>query len=460
MNPSDIFWNVDVHILIELFLLVVIGYLFLQKSYKPQRALTEKEIDQLCAEWQPDSLHPPLKKWQETCDPPIIKGACTPRCTLEDGREAVNLVSFNYLGMLMEPHVQETVLKGIDKYGCGSCGPRGFYGTIDVHVDLEKRLAQFMGTEEAILYSYGMATVSSTIPAFAKAGDLIICDAGANFAIQTGLVLSRSTFKFFKHNDVADLERVLLQVAAEDKAKKRALNRRFIVIEGIYHNHGDIAPLPEIIALKERFCYRLIVDESHSFGVLGATGRGISEHFGVPTTKLDIITAAMGHSLASVGGFCCSTHVVVDHQRLSGLGYVFSASLPPYTAFASLAALDILEKEPARLKALAANATLVHKGLSKLKGMVLVGDAISPVKHLRLAKPSGNEDTDVVCLQAILKEALGKGVLLAQAKHTPQDTMAPGPSIRVCISSAHTQAELKAACKAIVEVVQGVMSAQ
>jgi serine palmitoyltransferase len=183
-----------------------------------------------------------------------------------------------------------------------------------VHLDLEAKIAQFMGTPDSILYSYGLATVSSVIPAFCKRGDLILADEGVNWGIQNGLFLSRSTVRYFKHNDMASLEALLEDVRQEDRRKKKVLNRRFIVVEAIYQNSGEMVPLDTIVRLKEKYLFRVLVDESNSIGVLGKTGRGLSEHFNIPVEKIDIITSAMGHSLASVGGFCTGSAKVVDHQ--------------------------------------------------------------------------------------------------------------------------------------------------
>ena len=204
-----------------------------------------------------------------------------------------------------------------------------------MHLELEDKLALYMGTEEAMIFSYDVATPASTIPAFAKRGDLLVVDEGVNYALQAGVTLSRSEVRYFKHNDLDDLRRVLEEVAAEDAAARRTtpLNRRFIVVEGLYANYGDLAPLADICALKRQFCYRLLVDESMSFGSLpGGAGRGAAEHAGVPAGEVEIITASLGNTLGSVGGFCAGSKQVISHQRLNASGYCFSASLPPYLA--------------------------------------------------------------------------------------------------------------------------------
>jgi serine palmitoyltransferase len=158
-----------------------------------------------------------------------------------------------------------------------------------VHIELEERLAQFLGTEEAIIYSYGFATIASAIPAYAKRGDVIFCDQGVSFPTQKGLQASRSVLKWFKHNDMNDLERLLKEQEKEDQRNpaRAAKTRRFLVVEGLYPNYGDICPLPRLVELKHRYKVRIFLEETASFGVLGASGKGVTEHFGVPVSEID-----------------------------------------------------------------------------------------------------------------------------------------------------------------------------
>ncbi|KAL0384440.1 UNVERIFIED_CONTAM: Long chain base biosynthesis protein 1 [Sesamum radiatum] len=172
---------------------------------------------------------------------------------------------------------------------------RGGDSCQDVHLDCEARIAKFLGTSDSILYSYGLSTMFSTIPAFCKKGDVIVVDEGVHWGIQNGLHLSRSTIIYFKHNDMKSLESILENVTHDNKRAKKL--RRYIIVEAVYQNSGQIAPLDEIIKLKEKYRFRVILDESNSFGVLGSSGRGLTEHFNVPIEKVDIVTAAMdiGH---------------------------------------------------------------------------------------------------------------------------------------------------------------------
>jgi serine palmitoyltransferase len=422
--------------------------------------------------------------------------------TLASGVEAVNFVSFDFLGLAGDKAVQARArthtqkpraraaptrrltpafrqaacAAAIQKYGVGSCGPRGFYGTIgapapsahahthspshthpsaDVHLELEEALARFMGTEEAMIYSYDVATPSSTIPAFAKRGDLLVVDEGINYALQAGVTLSRSEVRYFKHNDVADLLRVLEGVAAEDAAARRstALNRRFIVVEGLYSNYGDLAPLAAICELKRRFCFRLLVDESLSFGALPhGRGRGAAEHAGVPPGEVEIITASLGNTLGSVGGFCAGSKQVISHQRLNASGYCFSASLPPYLASGAVAALRALGSGPAAREALARNAGALRDGVASLPGVIPPpGDRFCPVVHIRL-QPGVTADADAAeaLLQRVCAAALADSrVLLTTAKYSVLERRPPPPSIRIAVSAAHTAADIAAALAAL-----------
>ncbi|XP_020408146.1 long chain base biosynthesis protein 1a [Zea mays] len=177
---------------------------------------------------------------------------------------------------------QDSCISSLEKYGVGSCGPRGFYGTIDVHLDCESKIAKFLGTPDSILYSYGISTIFSVIPAFYKKGDIIVADEGVHWAVQNGLHLSRSTVVYFKHNDMASLASTLEKLTRGNKRAEKI--RRYIVVESIYQNSGQIAPLDEIVRLKEKYRFHVILEESHSFGVLGKSGCGLAEHYGVPVS--------------------------------------------------------------------------------------------------------------------------------------------------------------------------------
>jgi len=452
------------HLFLEGFLIVVISYLLIQNSTKPSKKammpLKDAEIQELCDEWQPEPLHGKLSPFQQAWL------AMEPLITTRAKNEVVvgsslvlDMASLNFLGLTDEPAIREAAHATIRKYGVGSCGPRGFYGTLDVHLALEDRLAKFMGTQEAILYSYDLATMPSILPAFANRKDIIVVDDGVSYAVRSGCALSRARVLTFRHNDVADLERILRSVAAEDARHIRPLNRRFVVVEGIYANTGDVAPLAAIADLKNRYKYRLVVDESVGLGVLGRGGRGAAEAAGLAGDDVEIIGASLGNAIASVGGFCAGNREIVDHQRLSGLGYCFSASLPPYLASAASAAIDILEREGARRqKKVQANASRFRRSAStSLEGFLrVVGDAdseVSPLVHLQLHRslPRDQWDDGDLALQRIVEDCLSKeGILFTVAKYSSlDDKLRPSPSLRVAISSAHDESDIEKAVEAL-----------
>lgn len=181
-------------------------------------------------------------------------------------------------------------------------------------MDLERDIADFLGTEGSILYSQDFSTISSVIPAFAKRGDVIVADRGVKFAIQKGLQISRSTIRWYDHNDLQSLHDVLLAVEKERKKKKWPLTRRFIVTEGIFEQDGAMVDLPKLVELKKRYKYRLILDEGISFGTVGRTGRGLTELYNVPATEIDMLVGSVANGLQSSGGFCAGARHVVEHQ--------------------------------------------------------------------------------------------------------------------------------------------------
>lgn len=217
----------------------------------------------------------------------------------------INFATHDHLSTAASPTLKSAALSSLKSYGCGSCGPRGFYGTIDAHLELESCISSWLGTEGAILYSDGASAATSTVAAFAKRGDLLVVDEGVNEALLVGVSLSRANVRYFRHNDMNDLRRVLEKVHSQDVALKRKPTdqRRFLVVEGLYKNWGTFSPLCDIVKLKEEFCYRLILDDSHAIGTMGETGRGSLERCGLtPMVHCEILTFSIENALGSVGG--------------------------------------------------------------------------------------------------------------------------------------------------------------
>ncbi|BBG95212.1 long-chain base1 [Prunus dulcis] len=440
------------HLFVEVLLFLVIVFLLSQKSYKPpKRPLTEKEIDELCEEWVPESLIPPITEEMQY-EPPVLESAAGPHAII-NGKEVVNFAAANYLGLIGHEKLLESCTSALEKYGVGSCGPRGFYGTIDVHLDCEARIAKFLGTPDSIVYSYGLSTMFSAIPAFCKKGDIIVVDEGVHWGIQNGLYLSRSTIVYFKHNDMESLRNTLEKITVKNQRAKKL--RRYIVVEAVYQNSGQIAPLDEIVKLKEKYRFRVVLDESNSFGVLGKAGRGLTEFCGVPVEKIDIITAAMGHALATEGGFCTGSARVTDHQRLSSSGYVFSASLPPYLASGAITAIDVLEENPDLITKLKKNIAVLWKGIL---GLSLASNPESPIVFLRLEKSTGSVKSDLQLLEDISDRLLKEySIFVVTSKRSTLDKCRLPVGIRLFVSAAHLESDLLKASESLKRVAESVL---
>lgn len=355
--------------------------------------LDDREIDELVAEFVPAPLCEPLGP-QEEADlhavPTILGGNSTkPRITspaLNGGKpkEVVNLASYNFADLAGDEKVKNAALQTLRTYGVGSCSPPGFYGTIDVHMALEADIARFLGTEKSIIYSQGFSTISSVIPAFSKRGDIIVADKGINFSIQKGVQVSRSTVKYYDHNDMRSLEATLKSVVAQYK-RKRPLTRRFIITEGLFENDGQISNLKKLIELKRKYKFRLILDESLSFGTLGRSGRGLTELYDVPASEVDMIVGSMANTLGSAGGFCAGSSEVVFHQRINGPSYVFSAALPAMLAVASSIAINkVLTNDDDVLGRLRENTRTIRGVLDSVECLSIPSDPDSPVIHLQI----------------------------------------------------------------------------
>lgn len=454
------------HLVLEALLVLWIIRLMTRKSYNPKESrleLSKEEEDRLIAEWEPEPLIPPDEKVPKyVSKPKYVDGKPGYKITI-DGNECLNLCTMNFLGLVGNPCIEASAIETLRKYGVGTCGPRGFYGTIDVHLTLEQKLASYLGTEEAILYSYGFATVSSAIPAYSKRTDVIFCDKGVSFAIQKGISASRSKVYWFEHNDMEDLENKLKEQEEKDakNPKKAAVTRRFLVVEGLYVNYGDIVPLPKVVELKNKYKVRIFIDETMSFGVLGEYGKGVTEHFGVSLSEIDLIAVSLEASLGSGGGFCAGTSFVVDHQRLSGQGYCFSASLPPLLSVAAEKGLELMEEDHTMFARLRNNALKFREALQGLPGMAIDGDVVSPVIHLRFLEFNENltreEEEDK--LQEIVDQCMEKCVGLTVSRYLNDlELFLPKASIRLCVNVNLTEEDINSTAQIIKEVVSDVLA--
>eukprot|EP01012_Entosiphon_sulcatum_P062017 TRINITY_DN880_c0_g1_i1.p1 TRINITY_DN880_c0_g1~~TRINITY_DN880_c0_g1_i1.p1 ORF type:complete len:473 (+),score=82.98 TRINITY_DN880_c0_g1_i1:1849-3267(+) len=443
------------HVAMEILFGVIIVYFLSSRPYTPQpgsEKLSEKEEEELIQDWKPATLIPDVIHDTIGPTPAVLSGLAAGSVTI-DGKRYENFSSCNFLGLSTAPEVVEAATNAIDVYGVGSCGPRGFYGTIKPHLDLEKRLAKFFGTERAIIYSYSYSTISSIIPAFAARGDRVLYDAGVNQCIQTGVKLARCDARPFKHNDVADLRKLVESFVAKDERLPRAKKnnmRKFIVLEGLYKDFGDIAALPEIAEIASKYKYRLVIDDSLGVGVLGKTGRGVVEHFGLDMQIVDLYIGALCYSFGGVGGFCVGGTIGVEHQRLSSTGYCFSASLPAFLSVAALKAIDLLESHPEQLAALRDNVRLAAKLLGEQSKLKVFHEDPAPMFHLRV--PSDSQLTfkqKEEFLQKICDSVLAQGFAICRSAYNGTESVVPEPSIRFSLSSHHDEKSIKAVVSAI-----------
>lgn len=206
-----------------------------------------QEIDELVEDWTPEPLvaHPSEFEAAENEKRPVIIGPTGPKVKLSTGRTVSNYASYNFFNFVANEMLKERAIQVLRNYGVGACGPPNFYGTQDVHMDAERDIAKFLGMPACIVYAQAFSTISSVIPAFSKRGDIIVADKAVNFSIQNGLEISRSTIRWYEHNNMEDLERVLEKVKKE--MAKKSLTRRFIVTEGLFENTGDMVDLPKVV---------------------------------------------------------------------------------------------------------------------------------------------------------------------------------------------------------------------
>ncbi|MCS6845544.1 MAG: aminotransferase class I/II-fold pyridoxal phosphate-dependent enzyme [Caldilineales bacterium] len=272
------------------------------------------------------------------------------------GRRLLMFGSNNYLGLTTHPKVRQAAIDAIRQYGTSCTGSRFLNGTLRLHEQLEEELADWVGKPAALVFSTGYQTNLGTISALVGRRDYAVLDKEDHACIVDGAQLSYGEMKRFRHNDVADLERVLASLPEEAG--------KLVVVDGLFSMEGDIAPLPEMIPVVKRYGARLMVDDAHAMGVLGG-GRGTAAHFGV-TDGVDLIMSTFSKSFASLGGFIAGDPDVIGYIKHHGRSLIFSASIPPSNAAAALAALEVMRTEPERIQRVNDNAAYMRRELKRL----------------------------------------------------------------------------------------------
>lgn len=256
-----------------------------------------------------------------------------------DEKEMIMVGSNNYLGLINHPKVMKAAQEAVDRYGVATCGSRFLNGTLDIHVELEKRLANFMKKEAALAFSTGFQTNQGIISTLVGKGDAVISDRMVHASIVDACRLSYGEVFKFKHNDMEDLERQLSSLNEN--------TRKLIVVDGVFSMEGDLANLPGIVVLAKKYKAKVLVDDAHGIGVMGKNGRGTAEHFGVED-DIDLVMGTFSKSFASLGGFVAGEKKVISYIKHFARSLIFSASITPASVATVLATLDIIETEPER----------------------------------------------------------------------------------------------------------------
>jgi 8-amino-7-oxononanoate synthase len=348
---------------------------------------------------------------------------------LSHGGEMDLLGSYSYLGLLGHPEIQEAAHRAIDHYGTGTHGARLLAGTLSIHKELEQEIAKFIGVEDAVVYSSGYAANLSILSAVMSAGGLIIADRLIHASLVDGCALSGAEVVRFKHSSPQAL-RMCLEEAEPDRPV-------LVVIDGIYSMEGDLAPLPEILALVKEFGVSLMVDEAHSIGVAGTTGRGICEQFRVSPHEVDILMGTLSKALPASGGYAAGSKDICDYLRLQSRGFIYSGALSPSVAAAALAALKIIQREPERvwdlrLKTMMFHTLLKEEGIPHRPGE-------SPIVPIMCGTSQQAWEIAAACqkrgvfVQAIVPPVVPEG----QAR------------LRAAVNVAHTESQLKRIVKVL-----------
>lgn len=285
-----------------------------------------------------------------------------------EGKRRIMLGSNNYLGLTTQPEVIEAGVKALEKYGTGCSGSRFLNGTLQMHLELEEELAQFLNKEAAMTFSTGFQSNLGIISAIAKHGDYILNDKENHASIYDACRLSYAKTLSYRHNDMGELERILKQIEGKGGI--------LVVTDGVFSMSGDIANLPEIVRLARKYGARVMVDDAHGLGVLGEGGRGTANHFGLDD-EVDIYMGTFSKSLASLGGYMAARAEVVDYVKHASRPFIFSASIPPSSCAVALAALRYLKAHPEIVSRLRSLSDYARRGY-KAKGIRII-EASTPI---------------------------------------------------------------------------------
>ena len=348
-----------------------------------------------------------------------------------EGHRVLMFGSNAYTGLTGDQRVIDAAHAALDKYGSGCAGSRFLNGTLDLHLQLEKELAEFVGKDNALCFSTGFSVNQGVLAMVVGRNDYIICDDRDHASIVDGRRLSFATQLHYKHNDMEDLERIL-QNLPHDAIK-------LIVVDGVFSMEGDLAKLPEIVELKHKYNCSIMVDEAHGIGVFGRQGRGVCDHFGL-TDEVDLIMGTFSKSLASIGGFIAGDADTINYLKHSCRTFIFSASDTPAATAAALEALHIIQQEPERLEALW---DVTRYALKRFREEGFeIGETESPII------PHYVHDTEKTFL--VTKLAFEAGVFINPVippACAPQDTL-----VRFALMATHTKEQVERGVQALTKI--------
>jgi 8-amino-7-oxononanoate synthase len=350
-----------------------------------------------------------------------------------EGRELISFSTYNYLGMSGDPQVAAAAKEAIDKFGTSTSASRLVSGEKTVHVELEQEIARFHGLEDAICYVGGHATNESTVGHLFGPGDLIVHDSLAHNSIIQGSILSGARRRPFPHNDWRAVDELLSEIRGEYR-------RVVIVIEGVYSMDGDFPELPRFVEVKQKHKALLMIDEAHSLGALGATGRGLTEYYGVNPRDIDLLMGTLSKAMGSCGGYIAGRRELVEYLKYTSPGFVFSCGLPPSGAAAALAALRLLQADPTRIQRLQSNSRLFLE-LARQRGLntgMSNNTAVVPVI-------TGNSLHALMLSRALFERGFNVQPILYPAVEEEK------ARLRFFITASHTEDQIRSTVAAVAE---------
>ncbi len=345
-----------------------------------------------------------------------------------EGRDLLMLSSYDYLGLIGDSRIDDAAIDAIRKYGTGTGGVRMLTGTMDLHHEMERRVAAFKGTQRAITFSSGYLANLAVIASLFTPQDRVILDSLSHRSLVDACRLAGVPLQRFRHNDMASLRQEIESVSCS--------GRTLIIADGVFSMDGDICPLPDLIGVKKQFGCFLMIDESHASGVLGAHGRGTDEHFGIPASEVDIWTGSLAKAIPSNGGFVAGCEELIIYLQHAAAPFIFSAALCPAAVAAVIAAIDIVEHEPERVGRIQSNAVFLRAGLQDLSFDTARSEtAVIPV--------IAQDETCAALLAGRLRE-LGVMVTPILFPAVPMGSA----RLRLCVTAAHSTRDLEIALDA------------